>query len=95
MESSSRDARARRAAPAAGLVLALAFGLAALASLGGCAVVAVTGAVVGTAVSVAGTAVSTTVSVAGTAVRTTGKVVGKTVDVLTPSAAPAPETIPR
>lgn len=80
------SSRLRRAA--AGLACA-----ALLAPLGGCAVVAVTGAAVGTAASVAGTAVSTTVSVAGTAVKTTGKVVGKTVDVLTPSSAPDP--VPR
>lgn len=52
-------------------------------AVSGCAVVAVTGAVVGTAASVAGTVVSTTVDVGAAAVRTTAKVVEKTVDVMT------------
>jgi hypothetical protein len=56
---------------------ALLLGIAALATLGGCAVVTVAGAAVGAAVTVTGAVVSTGVKV-------TGAVVGAAVDVVTP-----------
>lgn len=59
--------------------------VASLAVLGGCAVVAVAGAVVGVAGAVVGTAVSVTGAVVGTGVKVAGKVVEKTVDAVTPS----------
>ena len=83
---------ALRTAPRAALAAAV---VAFVPAAGGCAAVAVTGAVVGTAASVAGTAVSTTASVVGTTVKATGKAVGATVDVLTPSAPAATPPAPR
>ena len=65
----------RACAPRRGATLAA---LVALVPLGGCAVVAVTGAVVGTAVSVTG-------SVIGAGVSVTGKVIEKTIDIVMPS----------
>ena len=63
--------------------VAVAFGVvAALLMLPGCAVVTIAGAVTGAAISVAGAVVSTGVKV-------TGKVIEKTIDVVTPDAAPA------
>ncbi len=56
-------------------------GLAAAASLSGCAVVSVGGAVVGAAISVTGAVVSTGVEV-------TGKVIGAGIDAVTPSKKP-------
>ena len=56
---------------------------AALAGLGGCAVVTVAGAAAGAALSVGGAVVGSTVKVAG-------KVVEKTIDLATPSSTPAP-----
>ena len=56
-------------------------------ALHGCAVVTVAGAAVGAAVSITGAVVSTGVKV-------TGKVIEKTVDVLTPDAAPGPNPVP-
>jgi hypothetical protein len=55
----------------------------AAAGLAGCAVVTVAGAAAGAAISVAGAVVSTGVKV-------TGKVIEKTIDAVTPDAAPAP-----
>ena len=63
--------------------------LAASVGLGGCAVVAVTGAVVGTAVAVGGAAVSVGTTVVGGTVKVAGKAVGATVDAITPSSPPA------
>ena len=57
--------------------LVLAAALASGALLGGCAVVAVTGAAVGTAISVTG-------AVVGTGVRVAGTVIEKTVEIVTP-----------
>lgn len=65
----------RARAPRRGATLAA---FVALVPLGGCAVVAVTGAVVGTAVSVTG-------SVIGAGVSVTGKVIEKTIDIVTPN----------
>lgn len=65
----------RACAPRRGATLAA---FVALVPLGGCAVVAVTGAVVGTAVSVTG-------SVIGTGVSVGGKVIEKTVDIVAPN----------
>ena len=62
---------------AASLLAALA-----LALLPGCAVVTVAGAVAGAALSVTGAVVSTGAKI-------TGKVIEKTIDVVTPDAAPA------
>ena len=66
----------------------IAVALVATGALGGCAVVTVAGAVVGTAASVAGTVVSTTVEVGGAVVRTAAKAVEKTVDAVTGSSEP-------
>lgn len=63
------------------LARAVGVGLLAGATLGGCAVVGVAGAVVGAAVSVTGAVVSTGVEV-------TGKVVGAGIDAVTPSKKP-------
>jgi uncharacterized protein YunC (DUF1805 family) len=65
----------RAAAPLLALIAA--------AGLAGCAVVSVAGAAAGAAISVAGAVVSTGVKV-------TGKVIEKTIDAVTPGAAPAP-----